>query len=277
MVVDRGGSSVKIRHPGVATRPRLWFEGPRTARRVIRDYAFRLYFRAQRLSWWQRLRCAPMLFLVECLVYRVDAAAERAKDLDLHAARDNDRDAVDGYKATFDAYKARFESLLRRAHAHNEAVARQLDLGERYVYLENKVTSRGAASRAEALQLAELRPTDVRLLHSMTYALLHRPVDNDLLDLLWPVEVLADIGEDLVDYQQDIAAGRYNTYDAFVRLYGHAAPHRLRAEIDRYEQLFHTTLARFPANRQAELAALCTRRYRSLTEVLPEPLLHHGS
>lgn len=240
-----------------------------------------LYFPAQRLSVWQRLRCTPLLYLVECVIYRVDTIAERARDLDLESVADgrveNDHEEVARYRATFDVYKARLESMLRRTGAYNEAVARQMELGEQYVYLENKITANRSASHAEVLQLAELRPSDVRLLHSMTYALLDRPVDTDLLELLWPVEVLADIGDDLVDYYRDVTAGRFNTYDAFVRLYGAAAPDRLRTEIVRYEEQFHTKLAAFPANRRLELADLCARRYRSRTEVLPEPVLRNGS
>jgi hypothetical protein len=245
--------------------------------RVVMDFGFNFYFRAQRLSWWQRLRCTPMLFRAEYMVFRADAVAESAKDVDLDPARNKDHDTVRRYKATFEAYKARFVALLRRAHAHNDAVARQLALGEEYLYLENKVTSNHAASHAEVIRLAELRSFDLRLLHGMTFALLGRPVDNDLLDLLWPVEVLHDIADDVATYHQDIAAGLFNTYDAFVSLYGPAAPERLRAETARYEQLFRAELAKFPADRQAELEAICTRRYRALTEDLPEPQLHHRS
>jgi hypothetical protein len=286
--LDVRASGVDIHYPGGTHPPharvarstaslqkplRTSFEVPCKAGRIVKDYVFDLYFPAQRLSWWQRLRCTPMILLIEYLVYRVDAVAERAKDVDLDAARKDDHDAARRYKATFEAYKSRFESLLRLAHAHNEAVDRQLDLGEQYVYLENKVTSNRTASHAEVLQLAELRPSDVRLLHAMTFALLGRPVDQDLLDLLWPVEVLADIGNDLVHYHEDIATGRFNTYDAFVRLYGRAAPDRLHAEIVRYEQLFHAELVKFPLYRRAELAALCTHRYRPRTQVIPLPQL----
>jgi hypothetical protein len=249
---------------------------PKVARVVI-DFGYSFYFRAQRLSWWQRLRCTPMFFRAESMVFKADAVAERAKDIDLDPTRNNDHATVRRYKATFERYRARFEAMLRRAHAHNEAVARQLDLGEEYLYLENKVTSSHMATHAEVIRLAELRSFDLRMLHGMTYALLRRPVDNDLLDLLWPVEVLHDIADDLATYHQDLAEGLYNTYDAFVRLYGAAAPDRLRAETDRYEKLFRTTLTRFPTQRQAELEAICTRRYRPLTQAFPEPQLHHSN
>jgi hypothetical protein len=238
---------------------------------IVRDFGFRLYFRAQRLSWRQRLRCVPMLFLAETFVYRADAVVERAKDVDLGLGRSGDDDTVRRYRATFAAYKMRFEELLRRKHAYNEAVARQLDFGEEYLYLENKVTSNGAASHAELVRLAELRPFDLRMLHGIVFALLDRPVDNDLLDLLWPVEVLSDIGDDLKTYYSDVDAGHFNIYDSFLRFYGAAGRDQLQAEIDRYEQIFRVELAKFPADRQAELATICTRRYRPLVEVFPEP------
>jgi hypothetical protein len=245
---------------------------PRKAARILRDYVLDLYFPAQRLTWPQRVRCLPVLFLVEYLVYRVDAIAEHGQDLDLDPAAP-DQDTARRYRSRLDAYRVRFETLLRSANAYNEAAAIQLKLGEEYVYLENKVTSTRTVTAADVLHLAELRPSDVRLLHAMTYALLGRPVDQRLLDLLWPVEVLADIANDLDHYASDIAAGRYNTYDAFVRLYGRSAPEQLRVAIAAYEQRFHAELAQFPANRQASLAVLCARRYLPRIEAIPEPRL----
>ncbi|MYT28566.1 MULTISPECIES: hypothetical protein [unclassified Streptomyces] len=243
-------------------------EVPSKAARIFKDYAVNLYFPANRMSALQRLRCTPPLLLVEYLVYRVDSVTEGAKDVDLDVARNADYDKLH-------AYKARFESLLRRAHAYNGVVAREIGNGERYVRLENKVTSSRTVDHADVLRLAELRPSDVRLLHGMTFALLGRPADTALLKLLWPVEVLADIGNDLTDYHKDVAGGQFNTYDAFVKLYGPAAPERLRTEIARYEQMFLDELAEFPRARQAELRALGTRRYRPLTAVIPEALPAH--
>jgi hypothetical protein len=262
----------------LAARLRSSLEVPYKAGRIVKDYVFDLYFPAQRLSWGERLLCTPMVLLVEYMVYRVDSIAEKAKDVALDGRSmatmtSTEREAARQYKTTLDAYRAMFETRLRRARAYNEAVARQLDLGEQYVYLENKVTAHGVTSHAEVIQLAELRPSDVRLLHAMTFALLDRPVDKQLVDLLWPVEVLADIGNDLTHYQDDAAAGRFNTYDAFIQLYGPDAPERLRAEIARYEQLYRVELSKFPMSRHGELGALCARRYRARTRVVPEPHL----
>ena len=239
---------------------------PRKAGGVFRDYVTRLYYPLHELSGRERLRCTPVLFAIEFLVYQVDAVTERAKDVDLDVARNDDYAKLHRYKATF-------ESFLRRAHAHNSVVAEQLDMGERYVRLENRMTSSRAAGQDttcdDALRLAELRPSDVRLLHAMIFARLRRPVDEGLMDLLWPVEVLADIANDLEHYHADVATGQFNTYGAFVTLYGDGAPDRMRAEIDRYEQMFRDRLAVIPPARRERVARLCARRYRDRIAQLP--------
>jgi len=275
----RASEVVCLRARWTASLPatvRRWFETSGKVRRVVRDWVFRLYFPAQGLSRLQRLRCAPIVVLAEYLVYRADGVAERLKHIDLDPARNNDHETVRRYKAMFDTCKVTFATRLRRMHAYNDVVARQLDLGEEYLYLENKVTSTGSVSHSDVLRLAELRSFDLRMLHGMTFALLDRPVDHDLLNLLWPVEVLADIGDDLMTYHQDIAARRFNTYDAFVRLYGPSAPDSLRTEIRRYEQLFHAELSKLPADRRAELAMLGTRLYRARIAFIPEPQLQEA-
>ena len=242
----------------------IFTDGPRKAGGIFRDYALRLYYPLHELTWRDRWRCTPLLFGVELLVYQVDAVVERASDVDLDRVRNEDY-------VTLHRYKARFEALLRRVRAYNSTVAHQLDMGEQYVRLENRVTSGRLATHEDVLRLAELRPSDVRLMHAMIFPRLGRPVDEGLLDLLWPIEVLADIGNDLAHYREDVSTGQFNTYSAFVTLYGRAAPVRMRAEIDRYEHMFKTRLASIPPSQRARVEELCVRWYRSRIEHLPEP------
>ncbi|MCI4066213.1 hypothetical protein MRQ36_28150 [Micromonospora sp. R77] len=235
------------------------------SRDIFRDFARDLYFPALRLSPWQRTRCTPVLFLVEFLVYRVDAVAEHTRDVELETDGNQD------YQKLV-RYKQRFATLLRRLGAYDEAVGHQLDQGERYVRLENRVTTYGAADHADVMRLVELRSSDLRLLHTMIYPLLGRPVDQHLLDVLWPVEVLADIGNDLAHYEHDVRTGNFNAYDALVRLYGPDAPQRLRDETARYERMFHERLDGFPDGQRTHLAALCLRRYRTQIDRIPQPV-----
>jgi len=236
---------------------------PRKASLIFRDYVLELYYPLHELTWRDRLRCTPRLFIVELLVYQVDAVVEGAKDVDLEKVRNKDY-------STLHRYKARFETLLRRLDAYSDAVAHQIEMGEQYVRLENRVTSNDCATHEDVLRLAELRPSDVRLLHGMIFSLAHSPLDEGLLELLWPVEVLADIGNDLEHYAEDAAKGQFNTYSAFVALYGEEAPARMRTEIDRYERMFRDRLRGVQADRRARVEALCARRYRDRVERLPE-------
>ena len=272
----RRGVATAGRTSALTTIPRIFdvrlrraVKVPGKAIRIYLDYVVDLYFPANRLTPWERIRCTPLLLLVEYLVYRVDAVTEGAKEVDLDVVRNRDYDRLH-------AYKARFEALLRRVGAHNEVVTQQLDAGEQYVRLENRVTSTGVVDHAEVLRLAELRPSDVRLLHGILFAILRRPCDDALLRLMWPIEVLADIANDLAHYERDVRGGQFNTYAAFVALHGQEAPERIRAEIDRYERAFRAELATFPAPRRRELEGLCVRQYRGLTAPLPSTLPQHG-
>ncbi|MEV6347185.1 hypothetical protein [Actinoplanes sp. NPDC051851] len=238
------------------------------SRDIFREFARDLYFPALALSRWERIRCGPVLFLVEFLVYRVDAVAEHTRDVDL------DADGNQDYRRLV-RYKQAFATLLRRLGAYDDAVGHQLDQGEQYVRLENRVTAHDTADHESVLRLVELRSSDLRLLHAMIYPLLGRPLDQRMLDLLWPVEVLADIGNDLAHYEQDVRTGNFNAYAAFVRLYGPDAPRRLRAETARYERLFHERLSEFPGRRRVALATLCLRRYRTQIDRIPDPV-HAG-
>jgi hypothetical protein len=47
-----------------------------------------------------------------------------------------------------------------------------------------------------------------------------------------------------------VAAGNYNTYWMFQKLYGEEAHHYLKAEIDRYKNLFEEKLKLFPEEEQ---------------------------
>lgn len=237
----------------------------RSASGIVRDYVFDLYYPIHGASWRDKLHCSPVLLFIEYLVYRADAVAEAGKDIDLDVARSREY-------AALAAYKARFIRVLERLALYDRCVEREIERGEQYLRLENRVTSSGRADHGEVMRLAELRPSDVRLLHCLLFGLLDRPCDEALLSLLWPVEVIADIGNDFRHYAGDVARGRYNTYDVLVRLHGDDATDVVRSEIARYERQFLDRLAGFPVARRPELRRLCARLYRRHTATIPAPI-----
>jgi hypothetical protein len=229
---------------------------------ITRDYVSQMYYVVDEVPRRQRLRLTPVLLAVEYLVYRVDSLAERNTEVDLDAERNSDYEA-------FHTYKKAFEKVLRFVGAWNEDVAFLVDEAEQFIRLENATTSRGTVTRQDSLALAELRPTDVRLLRAMTFALRGRSMDPATRDLLWPVEVLADIANDLEHYEQDVALGTLNVYAVFVKLYGDTAATELRREVDRYESMFRDRLSALPPERRAQVAEVCRRRYAAAVRPYP--------
>lgn len=229
---------------------------------IVRDYVLRMYYVVDEVPYRQRLRLTPVLLGVEYLVYRVDSLAERNAAVDLDAVRGSDYE-------TFHTYKRAFEKALRLLGAWNEDVAFLVDEAERFVRLENATTSRGTVTPQDALAMAELRPTDVRLLRAMAFALRGRSMDPATRDLLWPVEVLADIANDLRHYERDVASGTLNVYAVFVKLYGDSAAAELRREVDRYESMFLDRLSALPPQRRARTAEVCRRRYAEAMRPYP--------
>ncbi|RDD89941.1 hypothetical protein [Streptomyces parvulus] len=234
---------------------------------IVRDYVLRMYYVVDEVPRRQRLRLTPLLLGVEYLVYRVDSLAERNAAVDLDAVRGSDYEA-------FHTYKKAFEKVLRLLRAWNDDVAFLVDEAERFIRLENGTTSRGTVARDDILAMVELRPTDVRLLRAMTFALRGRAMDPATRDLLWPVEVLADIANDLRHYEQDVAAGTLNVYAAFVKLFGDAAASELRREVDRYEAMFLERLSALPPERRARVADVCRRRYAEAVGPYPRTAGH---
>jgi hypothetical protein len=261
-------------------RARAACNAARAAAGIVKDYVLDLYYPIHGVRWRDKLRCSPLLLFIEYLVYRADATAESGKDIDLDAVRGREYE-------TLAAYKARFIRILQKLDLYHRAAAREIERGEQYLRLENRVTSsrstrssppsppsplNRSADHADVMRIAELRPSDVRLLHCLLFGLLHRPCDEELLSLLWPVEVIADIGNDLLHYADDVAHGRYNTYHMLVDLHGSEAPDVVRAEISRYERLFLDRLEGFPLTRRGELLQLCARLYRPRIATIPDPV-----
>ncbi|WP_205413054.1 hypothetical protein [Austwickia chelonae] len=235
------------------------------ASRIVRDYMSRLYFPVDEVPLSRRVAITPVLLAVEYLVYRIDALAERNSAVDLEAERGP------AYEK-FHRYQHLFERLLRAVGGWNDEVARQFEEGERFIRLENAVSASTRPTHAEVIALAELRPADVRLLHALSAALRGAETNPLVRDLLWPVEVLADIANDLAHYKQDVAAGTTNVYASFIDLYGASAGRQLRKEIRRYTALYAQRLEAMPAERREELDRLCRRRFSTVLGPFPAPV-----
>lgn len=246
-----------------ATGHRHFVDVPLKAGGIIRDYVLDLYFEVHQLRRRDRLRCIGQLSLVEYLIYQVDAITESVGHEGIQT------DGNQNYQE-LERHLQRFERFLNLLGGLNDEARLYLHQGRRYVETENTITSSGRATHAEVVQALELRPSDVRMLHGMIFALLDRPAPTQMFDLLWPVEVLADIRNDVDHYANDVRVGGFNTYAWFGELYGEKAPDFYRQEIDRYEAMFAERLSLLPAQDQERVRTICQRRYADQLRTLPD-------
>lgn len=250
----------------ITQTPLFSCEAMQKAVRIVKDYVYDLYFPAHGLSSNEFFTYCPTLVSIESLIYQVDLVAENSKNIDIVYSKNED------YQSLL-ILKHSFPKLLKELDLYDSVIEKELVRGEEYVKLENKITAEGVIKHSEVMRVAELRPSDVRLLHCILFRLLGKPYDEKLLSLLWPVEVIADIENDFKDYADDVAKERYNTYRMFVKLYKENAPEYIKAELDNYENLFKERIATFPTNIREKLMALYSQFRQGSSAAIPQPLI----
>jgi hypothetical protein len=117
-------------------------------------------------------------------------------------------------------------------------------------------------TEADARRTLESKSFDYRLLHLLLFQLRDAPVDEAAVDCLWFSEVLIEIGDDLVDYEDDVLKGSFNIYRCYVRLFGAEAPMRMVAYVSQVEALYQARFARLPGSVQAAYKARCKQAMR---------------
>jgi hypothetical protein len=256
----------RVNHrPGYGLRERIAETSAVKAYRIYAEYSATLYFPLNRISTRERLVLTPRLLLIEYLVYRVDSITERNRDNDLAVTRTGDYELLH-------RYKRQFQRVLRALGAWNAVVADLIDDGEAFVWLENALIARETATEADLRRVAELRPTDVRLLHAAAMAMLGRQDDPALRHALWPAEVLADIANDLEHYCKDVHNQTFNIYAAYVDRYQADAQTQLREMITSYERELQARISSLPLAHRRATRDQCRALLRQRLDHIPAPL-----
>lgn len=207
----------------------------------------------------------PILLLVEGLLLQADEELERAQRGELPA------EGIAPWSRRVPAVVA----LLRELGLYHPRIEAELERMGQFWELEARLLRAAAAPRhEEVLRAAELRTSDARALHGIIARLAGQPIDEAFFDLLWPMEVIVDLEQDLREYADDERQGLYNTYRMFVRLYGREAPARLDAELRRYRDLFAQRLTAAPAAMQERvMQQLVAFQGDYPSPPIPEPIL----
>ncbi|MEL6748887.1 MAG: hypothetical protein AAFO09_01175 [Pseudomonadota bacterium] len=215
-------------------------------------------------SWKDFFTHAPILSLVEGLIYQVELALESA----------------DTMEAIPPDYWQRTETLITTFLAEhqldNPVVLRYLtEVGE-YFQTVQQLLSTDQPSYEAVIRAAELRPADIRLLHAILLQRLGQTHDATLFDILWPLECLLDLKANLTEYTDDLATGHYNTYQMFVTLYGEQAPKHIQVEQQRYEANLQDKLTGASIDQQQQIQQFMQQHETDYPSVaIPQPIIRH--
>ena len=243
------------------------YQSMRRSSRVLREFVL-YYFPIYNLSTEDFFRFYPILGFIEALVYQTDDEVEKLQG--------------EGYETLQSCpWQSKQEMILAVLEEYNFKHCKvefyMEKLGE-YFKLETQLLGASHITHKMIKNAAELRSSDYRVLHCTLLKLLGLNYNeeelNEELTLMWPLEVLNDIEDDLMSYTEDVAAKQYNTYRMFVRVYGEKAPYFLKKELDFYESLFHKQISRFSGmKREAFNKPWNAYRLDHPVPVIPEPII----
>lgn len=246
--------------------PLISHEAIQKASRIFK-YVYKFYFPIHGLEVEDIFIYYPTLTSVESIIYQADLIMEMGQNANISYIP-NETD-ISGLKMLKDSLL----SLLRQLDLYDPVIEQELAKGEEFIELENQIIIRGFKKHSEIMRVAELRSSDVRLLHLILFRMLKKNYDHQLLSVLWPVEVIADIEDDFKCYINDVNEGAYNTYRMFVKLYKEKAPEYMKRELNHYENLFYERLADFPMAKRETLMALYTQFKETFFVQIPQPII----
>ena len=198
----------------------------------------------------------PVLALVEGLIYQVEIALER------------------GEVIQWEEQKNRVLSFLHEHRLVDSTVENYL-IGIGYYFASVRyLMNQDVPSHEEIVKTAELRPSDIRLLHTLLAKLMDQPLDGELFALLWPLENLLDLKANMTEYADDVATGHYNTYRMFAKRYGHEALFFLKTEQSRYQDMFDERYQIASGENQARLQCFMREHERAYPSVpIPDQII----
>lgn len=247
--------------------PCISYQSMRRSCRVIREFVL-YYFPIYNLSMNDFFRFYPILGFIEALVYQTDEEVEQLQSEAYHYELSN---------SPWESKQKIILSVLEEFNIKHFKVEYYLNKLGDYFDLETQLLTTSHITHAMIRKAEELRSSDYRVLHCTLLKMLglnypHQEL-NEELKLMWPLEVLNDIEDDLMSYSEDVATKHYNTYRMFVKLYSDKAPYYLKRELDYYENIFHQQLAQFSdLKREAFTRPWNAYRLDHPVPVIPEPI-----
>lgn len=242
------------------------YQSMRRSSRVLREFVL-YYFPIYNLSINDFFRFYPILGFIEALVYQTDDEVEKIQSEGYHKLQNS----------PWHSKQEIILAVLKEFNLKHFKVEFYLNQMGEYFDLETQLLATPQLTHTMVRKAAELRSSDYRILHCTLRQMLglnyQQEELNEELKLMWPLEVLNDIEDDIASYKEDVAAKQYNTYRMFVKLYGESAPYYLKRELDYYENLFHSQLTQFSdLNREVFTRPWNAYRLDHPVPVIPMPI-----
>lgn len=187
-------------------------------------------------------KCYPLLVFIESLIYEADNEIENNQT--------SNSPLTQLSISPWDERKTIIQSLLKELNLEHPTILNQLEKLEEYFKLESQLVTSETITYEDVVRASELRSSDLRILHCTLIQILGKSYRPEVFELMLPREVLIEFADDCYSYQEDVAAGNYNTYWIFEKMYGEEAHYYLQAEVDRYRRLFEEKLNHFPKEEQ---------------------------
>ncbi len=220
-------------------QPVVSYRGLGRANKVLR-LIVRYYWPLHGLGINEFLNCHPVLSFIAAVIHQTDDEIEgRQKYVTAEAVA----------AASMQARELILH-VLKEVGATDQAIACEIERGGYYLQQETALVGSTNFTLTALREALLLRSSDLRLLHRVSLHLLHRLPDPRLFDLIQPLEVMAEMRDDLYQYHDDIARGTFNTYVLLERKYGAEAPLRLQQERDHFEDVFLERMQEAPADLQ---------------------------
>lgn len=184
------------------------------------------------------------------------------EDMEL-AAKANHADVFASWRQN----KAQILDLLAEEQISHPRIPQYLDDIEGFFVLIHKLVYEGEITHANVVQAMELAPADFRLLHTVFCCASGLPVNENLLDLLEPLEVLRDIHWHIANMADDLEHGYFNLYQMFLQLYGDQTAIHLQAEQKRLEARLNEHLAKASESEHAQIQPMLAGYQEAMASV----------
>lgn len=183
------------------------------------------------------LKYSPFLGFIESHIYDLDQANEDSLHPEMAEMATNGVMREDPFGP--------LRQVLEERTWMTPELDREFQQGARFWALERQIC-RGLGSNSavksftqeEAEEALRLKSFDYRAMNLLLYKMRGEKPCKEHMDFLATSEILVEIGDDLVDYYEDMERNSFNIYRCFVALHGDSAQSKLRRYISAAEEAY---------------------------------------